>query len=359
MQINNYLVRAEQKVRTVMEVINRNKDGIALVVDDRGKLIGTVTDGDIRRFMLSGRSFEEQCKEVMYDRPVKAVAGAKRSDLIKMFNAHRIRNIPIVDEHGSPLKVVNVGELISKGNNKSYAVIMAGGEGIRLRPLTEHTPKPMLKVGGTPVLEQIVNNLKEVGFDDIFISVNYLGNVIEDHFKDGSRFGVNIRYLREEKKLGTAGSLSLLAKQAPEVKQPYLILNGDVVTSVGFDRFIEFHKQCRSVMSIAAIDYHMRIPFGVLKIAGHHVLGVEEKPTHQFLCNAGIYVIEPEIIHLVPENSYFDMTDLLRSVVEKGLPISAFPVHEHWIDIGKKEDLKWIQENFPAYRNSKQEKPSR
>ena len=297
-------------------------------------------------FLLSQRSDDEPCSEVMHDRPVKAFLDTGRDDLVSLITSLRIRNIPIVDSDGCPIRVINFNELIKEDDDKTIAVIMAGGEGTRLRPLTENIPKPMIAVCGRPVLEQILERLKLAGIDKIFISVNYLSEMIEEYFGDGSRFGVRITYLREDKKLGTAGSLALLRPYIGTCRHPILVINGDVVTDVHFDRFVAFHRQHRSVLSLAAIDYHLRIPFGVLDISGHHVIGLEEKPSRRFLCNAGIYAIESDIVYRVPQDTFYDMTDLLKDVIQQGLPVSAFPVHEHWIDIGSKEDLMRAKQGF-------------
>lgn len=356
MNITNYLVKSSDGIQTVMQVINNNKDGIALVVDGNDVLVGTVTDGDIRRFMLSGRSLDEPCSRVMYERPTTANVHTCKEELVRLIKTHRIRNIPIVDDHGKPVRLFNFSDLIDGADDQNCAVIMAGGEGLRLRPLTENLPKPMIKVGGTPVLEQIVRNLKCSGIETIFISINYRGEMIESHFRDGASLGVRIRYLREKKKLGTAGPLSLLQRQRVSSGGQVLVINGDVVTDVGFDRLLEFHSQHRSVLSVAAIEYRLNIPYGVLNIAGNHVVSVEEKPTRRFLCNAGIYVIEPDILHLVPENRSYDMTDLLRDVIKRGLPVSTFPIHEHWVDIGRLEDLRRVEKRYHLAPDSKEEK---
>ena len=349
MDIRYYIVRPDDDIQRVIKVIDNNRDGIALVVNKAGSLVGTITDGDIRRFMLSGCSSDELCGNVMNDKPLTAGTSASRKELINLIKQHRIRNIPLVDKDGRPVKVVNITDLINDKEPDFIAVVMAGGEGKRLRPLTEKLPKPMIRVGDSPLLEQIIRNLKRSGILNIFISVNYQADVIESCFKDGAEFGVKIQYLREGKKLGTAGALSMLTDIIDLPSQPILVMNGDIMTSVNLERFLEFHKQHRCSMSLAATEYKLNIPYGVLDLAGHYVMGIEEKPTRRFLCNAGIYAIDPDIIHMVPRDTYYDMTDLLKDVVRKGLPVSAFPIHEHWIDIGHKDDLKKAQKALTEF----------
>jgi dTDP-glucose pyrophosphorylase len=340
MDINGYIVRPHDSIKDVVEVIIGNKDGIALVVDEKGGLVATITDGDIRRFMLTGADLTAPCSRVMNEKPVVAHEAVSREELIQTIKQHRIRNIPIVNSQGMPVAVINSNDLIGETQSDTVAVVMAGGEGRRLRPLTEQIPKPMLPIGDRPLLEQIIRNLKTAEIDNIYISVNYRADIIEDHFQDGTSLGVKIHYLREEKRLGTAGALS----QFPLTPSgPVLVTNGDVVTNVNFSRLLEFHREHRAVMSLAAMDYRLNIPYGVLDLAGHYVLGLDEKPTKHFLCNAGIYVLDPDIITLVPKETYYDMTDLLCDVTRRGLPVAAFPIHEYWVDIGDKSDLKKAQ----------------
>ena len=353
MKIESYIVGPQENIRSVINVINQNKDGIALVVDETGKLVGTVTDGDIRRFMLSGRSIDGTCQEVMNSNPVCAKLGAVRETLVTLIRRYRIRNIPLVTDSGHPVDLFSFNELIDGKGVDTIGVIMAGGQGTRLRPLTDTVPKPMLEVGEGPLLMQIIDKLKGSGISDIYISVNYGADIIERYFGDGSNFDVRIRYLKEKKPLGTAGALSLLDRS---MTAPVLVVNGDVVTNINFERFLEFHRQHRSAMSVAAMDYHLNIPYGVLDLAGHFVIGLEEKPDRRFLCNAGIYALDPEAVNLVPEDTYYDMTDLLKTVINRGYPVAAFPIHEYWIDIGNKNDLKRAKADF-FNRNGKERQP--
>ncbi len=340
--IDSYCVSNQATVRQVIEVIDRNRDGIALVTDSIGCLLGTVTDGDVRRFLLDGGMLDDVCTGVVWTKPVTASVHSSEKDITELLRRYRITSIPLVDEKGIPRKIVQLHNLVSKESVGKTAVIMAGGEGRRLRPITDEIPKPMVKVGDSPILEKIVRGLQSSGIDRIYVSVNYQGQVIEDYFQDGSRFDVSIEYLREAKKLGTAGALSLL----PEViEEPILVINGDVLTKVNYSRLFDFHTKHRSVMTIAATDYHIKVPFGVLELAGHYVLGLQEKPEQQVFCNAGIYIIDPDMIRLVPKDNAYDMTTLLQDIVREGLPVSVFPIHEYWVDIGEKESLKRARED--------------
>lgn len=340
-----YIVKPKNSVREVIEIIDKNREGIALVTDDANRLVGTITDGDIRRFMLANRSLDESCSGVMWINTCTCLVGTSNEALLALMNQHSIRSIPLLDDQGRLVDIVHIRNLLGKHDQQMIAVIMAGGDGKRLRPLTKKVPKPMVKVGDRPILENILISLAQFGITKIYLTVNYQAEMIENYFQDGSKQGVKLIYLREEQKMGTAGGLSLIQDIPAE---PMIVMNGDVVTNINFTRILDFHRQHRSVMSVAASEYHISIPYGVLNLAGHYVLGITEKPSNQFLCNAGIYVINPELLRLIPSDRVYNMTDLMQDVVRQGLPVTAFPIREYWIDIGQKEDLQKARVDFQA-----------
>lgn len=324
-------------VRECIEVIDRNKHGIALVVDTGGRLIGTVTDGDIRRFTLANRSLDETVESVMWKTPLTARADAGEAEIRELMHKKLVRNIPLVDEAGRPVRIVNQADLLGEEDGVHVAVLMVGGEGKRLMPITETVPKPMVHVADKPILESIVTSLKEAGIVRLYLAINHMGEVIEEYFGDGSAFGVEISYIREDQKLGTVGALSLL----PELPTtPILVMNGDVVTRTKLMRLLDYHKHHRCVMTVAATRYSFEVPLGVLDVKGHYLLGLVEKPQQHFLCNAGIYVINPEVVSLIPSGVEFNTTDLINELVRKGLPVTTFPIHEYWVDVGQVDDLK-------------------
>ncbi len=344
--INQFCLKESATVRDCIGVIDKNKQGIALIVDTQGRLVGTVTDGDIRRFILAGRAIDESVTNVMWTKPLTVPRGTSEKEIKELMNKHLVSNIPILDSIGCPCKIINLRDIVSDESVCQYAVIMAGGKGKRLRPITENIPKPMIKVGDKPILENIINYLKESNVVNIYISVNYKTDIIESYFKDGSEYGVNITYLKEDKKLGTAGALTLL----PEIpSNPILVINGDVITKTNFLRLIEFHTQHRCVMTVAAIQYMLKIPYGVLNISSHYLLRIEEKPEQRFLCNAGIYMLNSEALSLIPRDIEFDMTDLIKELIRKGLPVTTFPIHEYWVDIGQMDDLKKVQKDLQEF----------
>ena len=336
-EIKELCVSLDSTVRRVLECIDQNKMGVALVVDEAGVLCGTITDGDVRRFLLAQRSLDEKAESLAWKHPVTARQGTGLDRLMELIQRHKVRLIPLVDENNRPVSVFSHRQFLFSEDNGRFAVIMAGGEGKRLRPLTEEVPKPMLKVGDAPVLEKIIQRLAGSGYRRIFLSVNYKAHIIENYFEDGSRFGVEIDYLHEDEKLGTAGPLSLLPKVPTS---PLLVINGDVLTSTDFNSLYEYHVEHRAVMTVASIQYKVQVPYGALRLAGHYLLGVDEKPQQVFHCNAGIYVINPELLRLVPKGEPHDMTDLLDEVLGQGLPVCTFPLHEYWLDIGQMPDLE-------------------
>jgi len=332
-------------VRKCIEVIDRNKHGIALVVDAGGRLVGTVTDGDIRRFTLANRSLDELVESVMWQKPLSASADASEAEIRELMHKKLVRNIPLVDNDGRPVGIVNVTDLIGEDDGVHLAVVMVGGKGKRLMPLTETTPKPMVLVADKPILESIILSLKEAGIRRIYLAINHMGDIIEQYFGDGSSFGVEISYLREQEKLGTVGALSLL----PELPTtPILVMNGDVVTKTKLLRLLDYHKHHRCVMTVAATRYSFEIPLGVLDVKGHYLLGLCEKPQQHFLCNAGIYMINPEVVSLIPSSVEYNTTDLIEELVRKGLPVTTFPIHEYWVDVGQVEDLKRARKDLAS-----------
>jgi dTDP-glucose pyrophosphorylase len=331
-----FLVTPQTPILEVARVINATGKGMALVVDgDRTPLIAIVTDGDIRRHMLAQGSMKDACATIMCKQPTVVRARTSRAEILATMRRLGLQNIPVVDDDGVPLDIIHLRDLGQ--TERPGAVIMAGGEGQRLMPLTEKLPKPMVEVGGVPILQTIVERFAAAGIDQIYLAVNYLGEIIERHFGDGSRFGVEITYLREPRKLGTAGALSMLDGDAPRT---LVVTNGDVLTEVNLPAMLDFHARRRAAITVAAIRYRLDIPYGVLRLAEHFVLGVEEKPKHDLLCNAGVYVLDADVLRFVQTDAPFDMTDLLSAVIREGLPVAAFPVHEYWIDIGKREDLE-------------------
>lgn len=326
-------------IRGVMAGIG-NAHGIALVVDEHRRLLGTVTDGDIRRAILAGVDLDQEVSALLNKRrPLTAPMGTPGSRLLQMMNEAELRHIPLVNEEGQVEDVAVLEELVRDYELPLTAVVMAGGFGTRLRPLTEDLPKPMLPLGDRPLLEHLIDQLRKSGIRRLNITTHYKGEVIEDHFKDGRDFGISIRYVDEERPLGTAGALSLLDAH----DEPVLVINGDIVTRVDLRAMLDFHLEHCADMTVAVHQYEFQVPYGVVELDGVDVCGISEKPIKRFMINAGIYLLSPAACRRVPPGHRYDMTDLIRDLTAEGRRVIGFPIQEYWIDVGRLEDYKRAQ----------------
>ena len=341
--LNKDCVFEDTTIRDVIKVIEFNPFRLAVVLSNDKKLIGTVTDGDIRRFFLKKNNLETLATNVMNRNPISVKLGTSENIIQNLRKKNLIRGIPVVDLRGvfQYVSYEETKHLKKINNNKKIdasAVIMAGGEGRRMMPLTKRLPKPMVKIDGIPLLQRQIINLKNIGITDIYISVNYLKDVIKDYFKDGKNFGVNISYIDEKQKMGTAGSLRLLP--ISKHNKPLLVLNGDILTNFDFESLFEFHKKNISDITMAAINYEINVPFGVVENDGVNVLKIREKPSQKFLCNAGIYLLSKNILNDIPLNNFYDMTELIDITIMNGRKVKVFPIYEYWSDIGTIKDLE-------------------
>ena len=337
------IIGPEASVQKAWEAIDNGAMQIALVVDTTGHLIGTVTDGDIRRAMLRGKGLDIHITEVMNANPVTGLAEETRDSWQRTMHRHSLRHLPILDTQGNVVDLVQYSMPLEP-ERTTPVVIMAGGLGTRLRPLTEVTPKPMIPVGPKPVLETIIENFADQGFVNIFLCLNYKGDMIRAHFGDGRRLGVNLTYLQEDRRLGTAGALSLLPHRPHE---PVIVMNGDLLTKVDFVRLLDFHRQQAFVATMAMREHQQQVPYGVLKIGdGYVVQELVEKPVERYYVNAGIYILDPQTLDLVPEQKFYDMPTLFNNLMEQGHKVGGFPLRDYWVDIGRMEDLERASAEF-------------
>ena len=335
--VSKFVIHSGQTIRNAMECINKNWHEVTLVEDSEQRIIGLITDGDIRRGLLRGLTMDSPAIEVMTGSFVSAGPSTSRTVVIEMMKARSIRHVPILDNNRRLLGIHFFEELIGSMVKPNIAIIMAGGRGIRLRPLTDNCPKPMIPVAGRPILERLILHLVGHGIKQIYLSINYLGNMIEGHFGDGSSFGCSIKYLREEKPLGTGGALALL----PEIpKHPIIVMNGDQVSQVNISRFLSFHKQEKVEATIAIRPYQVEIPFGVIQMKGNRLIELEEKPTVNCLINTGIYILNPSVLSHIPENKEFPITELFDILLKRKMPVGVHYVEEDWTDIGRHDDLE-------------------
>jgi dTDP-glucose pyrophosphorylase len=326
-----------------ISAINKGAKQIALVIDADGRLLGTVTDGDIRRGLLRGLLLETPITEVMNSRPHVARLEEDGQEVMTREIPQLIHNVPVVDADGRVVGMYTDEDLVTPLEISTPVVLMAGGKGVRLYPLTKDVPKPMLKIGDTPILEIILRKLKSQGFKNVFISVNYLADVIIDHVKDGAWLGLNVTYLHEDKPLGTAGALGQLQGS---VNEPFIVMNSDLLTNVDFRSVVRFHKKHQAKATLGVREYTFQIPYGVVNIEGTEVESISEKPIHRSMVSAGIYALDPWVLGLIPQGEYCDMPTLLDMIKSNGQKVSAFPIHESWLDIGRHDDLNDARNNL-------------
>ena len=330
--ISDFLINPENTLETAMSQLDKVKGLGLIVVDNDRNLIGSITDGDIRRALIANYQLTDSIKNIFHHNPIKASKGTSVEDLKAITADKKIKMVPIVDG----TKVVDVFKIDDQETHNISVVIMAGGLGSRLGEHTKDCPKPMLEVGGKPILERIIHNFTNAGFQKIILSVNYKSEMIEDYFGDGKAFGCQISYIKETKRLGTAGSLSLLPG---DIKGPIVVTNGDLLTLVDYRRLVTFHNQHKSPITLCSRKYEFQIPFGVVNIENGQVESISEKPTQSFNVSAGVYVINSELIKRIPRDEFFDMPTFLEVLMKDNIRADCFPLVEQWIDIGRVSDL--------------------
>jgi len=337
------LVRPDTPILEAMRIIDAAALQIAIVIDDNGTLLGTVTDGDIRRGILRGESLDSPVRAVMNVNPVVGQAGDKPEKWYALMKVRQLRHLPIVNRDRQLVNVELWDRFVASKKHKNWVVLMAGGLGTRLRPLTDDCPKPLLKIGTTPILEVILTNFILQGFSSFYISVNYMADKIMDYFGDGSKWGAEIRYLHETQRLGTAGALSLIRERHEE---PLIVMNGDLLTKVNFQQLLDFHNEAKAEATMCVREYEYQVPYGVIRVDGHRLIMIEEKPLQRFFINGGIYVISPQAKEAIPYNTFYDMTTLFEQLIGDRVETAVFPIREYWMDIGRMDDFVRANEEF-------------
>lgn len=339
--IKTLFVSKDTSLKQVLQCIDSNRQGIALVVDAQRRLIDTITDGDMRRAILDQLSLDSRVEDLLPRKhtqhpPVMAFKGVSEAELLSLMNEGGIRHIPLVDSHGRVVDIALLTEIANGRTMNLRGVVMAGGFGTRLRPLTNEIPKPMVPIAGRPLLEHIINQLRESGIRRVDFTTFYKGEVIEQHFRDGTGFGVQIGYTQETEPLGTAGSLHLLE----DWSETLLVMNGDIFTKMDFQALFNFHEEHDADMTVAVRTYEIAVPFGVIETDGESITGISEKPVIRNFINAGVYLLSPRVRQLIPTGEVFHMTDLIQKLVSEKRKVICFPIHEYWIDIGNMEDYQ-------------------
>lgn len=347
-ELTTFCIGRGSSFHATISQMDRSRLGIVLVVDDERRLLGTVTDGDVRRAILAKMALDAPISDVLakkagtrYAKPITARIGQDPHFYLGLLKRHNILHLPLLDEAERVASLITLDEFLPNQPLPLQAIVMAGGQGTRLTPLTEELPKPMLPVGNRPLMEIVIGQLREVGISDVKITTHHKPEKIEEYFGDGKNFGVNLSYVTEDRPLGTAGALGLL--EVP--KETTLVMNGDILTRVDFRAMLAYHREHGADLTVAVRHYDIKVPYGVVECEGPAVRQLSEKPMLSFFVNAGMYLLEPTVYGLIPSGQPFDMTDLIQRLLNHGRPIASFPVREYWLDIGQRADYEEAQEH--------------
>ncbi|MBY7915587.1 nucleotidyltransferase family protein [Vibrio fluvialis] len=336
------LIQVSSTIKQALEIINSEALRVAVVVDQDRKLLGMITDGDIRRGLLNDLTLTDSVDKVMNPNPVTAKQFTSKDILIELMGQKQILSVPLLDNEGRVVGLETIHSALSKESFQNPVFIMAGGFGTRLRPLTDSCPKPMLKVGDKPILETVIKSFIKAGFSNFYISTHYMPEQIHQHFGNGSNLGVSISYVHEDTPLGTGGALGLLPEDMPR-NLPLIMINGDVLTKVDFQRLLNFHMENDADATMCVREYDYQIPYGVINGEGNRITSMVEKPVQRFFVNAGIYVLSPRVIQSVDRNQKIDMPTLLEQHMNERQKVLMFPIHEYWLDIGRMDDFNRAQ----------------
>lgn len=332
-------------LRDALKTIDQGVMQVALVIENECQLLGTVTDGDIRRALLRGESLDTTVENAMNPNPVTGLVDEDHFIWQRTMLRHNLQHLPILDMGGCVVGLVRYIQP-QEPDRSNPVILMAGGMGTRLHPLTQEQPKPLLQVGSKPILETIIENFRAQGFWNIHLCINYKGSMIRDYFGDGSRWDVQIRYVEEKQRMGTAGALSLL-EDLPEL--PFLVMNGDLLTNVDFVRLLNFHEKQSALATMCVRDYRLQVPYGVIELDNYMISRLVEKPVEQYFVNAGIYVLSPSVMQYIPHGNFYDMTTLMETLIAGDKRVSGFPLRDYWIDIGEMDDYQRAHTEYDDY----------
>jgi dTDP-glucose pyrophosphorylase/CBS domain-containing protein len=341
LRLDSAVISPTASIAEAIAVLDRAGTG-ALVLCTRDRILrGLLTDGDIRRAILQGKPTDAACDTIATRMPMVASRFTSSSEALDLMNQHDINHLPVVDDEHRVVEFLLRRDLVPDLRVELSAVIMAGGYGKRLLPLTESVPKPMLPVGDRPLLELIIQQLRRSGIRDVDLTTHYLPESIVNHFGDGVGFGVRLNYLKEDHPMGTAGGL----RQMKRPSGPFLVMNGDILTGVPFQEMLTYHRKHRAMLTVGVRRYDMQVPFGVVECEGVRITKLQEKPSLSFFINAGTYLLEPSAWDYIPEGRPFDMTDLIQTLIDAEQTVASFPIMEYWLDVGRHEDYQKAQED--------------
>lgn len=346
--VQNIKLTTVSTIREALKIIDSGAMQIAIIVDEDDRLVGTLTDGDIRRGLLKNLSLDDEIESIIFRTPTVAKISNTKEEILKLAVTKKLHQIPIIDEHNCVVGIKEIEELVRPRIKANKAILMVGGLGSRLRPLTEEIPKPMLKVGNKPILQTIVEKFCEYGFINIVMCVNYKSHIIQDYFGDGSKFGVNIEYIFEKQRLGTAGALSLLHST---INEPFFVMNGDLLTNVNFEHLLDYHSAHDAVATMCVREYDFHVPYGVVNIDGSRILSIQEKPIYKFFVSAGIYMLSPKTLLMIPHNEFYDMPTLFETLIKENEKTISFPIREYWLDIGRIEEYEKANNEYHGVFN--------
>lgn len=332
--IEKIKILENSKIKHALKALSLGAHQILVVLDKKNKLVGTLTDGDIRRGFLKGLNINSSIKSITFRKPTVAKQNITKEKLLSIAITKKIYQIPVLDKNEKVIGIYVLDELLKKNTLSNKVVIMAGGRGTRLRPLTKHIPKPMLKVGNKPIIQTIIDRFSESSFKNFIICVNYKSKIIKDYFGNGAKFGVNIEYVDEKKRMGTAGAISLLKKK---LNKPFFVINGDLLTNLNFKKMLDFHKEHNSRATMCIKQYNINLTYGEVKLDKENIMSINEKPKHKFFINAGAYILDPKCIELIPKK-FYDMPSLFKKMIKKKYKIVSFPLEEYWLDVGRPND---------------------
>lgn len=344
-KIGTLLIEKHYTIKQVLKVLDDTAKGIVLVTDEEKRLLGTITDGDIRRALLEGKTLENTIEEIMKTNCVFSSVHKSKEELKELMIKRAIRQLPLVDDDNKVIDMVTINDLLLPRGKENTVVIMAGGLGTRLKNLTKEIPKPMLNVGDKPIIHHIIDNFKKYGYNKIVISLNYKAEIIENYFQDGFPFGVKINYVRERERLGTAGGIKLAGSY---LDCPFFVVNGDIYTNMNMQDMMAFHLENAFDITVAVRKYSYDVPYGVLKVEGNEVKTLEEKPTVSYLINGGIYCLNPKVLKHIPKGEYFEITELINTCINNKLRVGSYEILDYWMDIGKLEDYHRVNEEIAA-----------
>lgn len=345
--ITNIIVKEHATIRDAMRSIDQGSLRIGIVLDDNDVLLGTVTDGDIRRALLRDANMADAVSSVMNSKPIVANHNSLREQRLQLMKQHDLTAIPIVDGSNRVIGIETLHQAMAPEKLDNPVFIMAGGFGTRLQPLTDHCPKPMLRVGDKPMLEHLVNQFVRLGFHDFYISTHYLPEIIRDYFGNGEKWNVSIQYVHEEKPLGTGGALGLLPKTLPNM--PLVMMNGDVLTKLNYAQLLQHHISNNFDATVCVREDEHRVPFGVIETENQLITSVVEKPTYRYKINTGIYVISSEIVRSIQPGQRIDLPTFLEQHRDKGRRIGTYTSYDYWLDIGQMKDYQKAQRDIETY----------